>query len=63
MSATTLIVSAVVLGIATFAIRAAGPFLHTRAAVGERWLTLMSLGATVLLVALLATSAVADGSQ
>ncbi|HEY9562470.1 MAG TPA: AzlD domain-containing protein [Nocardioides sp.] len=63
MSTTTLIVSAFVLGAATFAIRAAGPFLHTRISIGTRWLELMSLAATVLLVALAATSALADGNE
>lgn len=60
---TTLLVSACVLGVATYAFRAAGPVLHTRFAIGERTRDLMSTGAIVLLVALCATSTLFDGRE
>jgi branched-subunit amino acid transport protein len=63
VSAATLIIGACVLGLGTFAIRAAGPFLHARMEIDQRLLRLMSLAATVLLVALLATSALFDGKE
>ncbi|WP_067439767.1 AzlD domain-containing protein [Nocardioides jensenii] len=63
ISAPVLIVSAVLLGVGTFAFRAAGPMLHTRVVVSTSMQALMSMSATVLLVALAATSAVFDGSS
>lgn len=63
ISATTLVVSAVLLGAGTFAFRAAGPLLHRHLTLGPRVQVLMSTAATVLLVALCATSAFFDGQQ
>ncbi|MDT0203028.1 AzlD domain-containing protein [Nocardioides sp. AE5] len=63
MSTTSLVVGALLLGAATFAIRATGPLLHSRLQVPARLMALMSLAATVLLVALLATSALFDGQE
>ena len=60
---TTLIVSACLLGLATYAFRAAGPVLHTRFAIGETTREFMSTGATVLLVALCVTTTVFDGRE
>lgn len=58
-----LVVSGIVLGLGTFAYRAAGPFLlHTRFTPGPRAQALMTTAATVLLFALAVTAAVADGS-
>ncbi len=63
ISATALIACAVVLGAITFGFRAAGPLLHARVDLGARTQDLMSTGATVLLIALCATAAFADGKE
>ena len=63
ISTSTLLVSAGLLGAGTFAFRAAGPLLHTRFTLGPRIQSLMSSAATVLLVALCATSALFDGQD
>lgn len=63
ISTTALIASACVLGVATYAFRAVGPVLHTRFAIGETTREFMSTGATVLLVALCATSTFFDGVE
>jgi len=55
--------SAVVLGVGTFAFRFAGPALRSRFAIPSRVVALMSTAAVVLLVALVATSTVADGQE
>jgi branched-subunit amino acid transport protein len=61
ISATTVLVSALVLGAGTFAYRFAGPALHARFAIPATVLALMSTSAVVLLVALVVTSTVTDG--
>ncbi len=63
ISATALIACAFILGAITFGFRAAGPVLHARTELSARTKDLMSTGATVLLVALCATAAVADGKE
>lgn len=63
VSAPVLIGSAVLLGLGTFAFRAAGPLLHARVRISPGIQSVMSMSATVLLVALAATSAVFDGSD
>lgn len=60
---TELVIAACLLGAGTFAFRAAGPVLGTRTTLGPRVREVMTVGATVLLVALVATSAFADGDQ
>ncbi|QIX28365.1 AzlD domain-containing protein [Nocardioides sp. JQ2195] len=62
ISTPVLIGSAVLLGLGTFAFRAAGPLLHARVQVSPPVQALMSMSATVLLVALAVTAAVFDGS-
>lgn len=56
-------VALLVLAGGTFAIRAAGPLLRDRVELSERFTELLSTGATVLLVALMATAAVLDGHR
>ncbi|KQY57573.1 MULTISPECIES: AzlD domain-containing protein [unclassified Nocardioides] len=63
ISAPVLIASAVLLGLGTFAFRAVGPLLHARIRVSPSVQSLMSMSATVLLVALAATAAIFDGSS
>lgn len=63
ISAPVLIGSAVLLGLGTFAFRAAGPLLHARVRVSPSVQSVMSMSATVLLVALAVTAAVFDGSS
>jgi len=58
---TAILVSGAVLGAGTYAYRAAGPLLRARITPSLRLQALMATAATVLLVALAATSAVADG--
>ena len=60
---TAILVSGVVLGAGTFAYRAAGPLLRSQFTPSLRIQALMGIAATVLLVALAATSAVADGRE
>ena len=60
---TAILVSGVVLGAGTFAYRAAGPLLRSQFTPSMRFQALMGMAATVLLVALAATSAVADGRE
>jgi branched-subunit amino acid transport protein len=45
----------------TYAFRAAGPALHARIQLGDRVRRLLSVAASVLLVALVASSALTDG--
>jgi branched-subunit amino acid transport protein len=52
-----------VLGAGTFAYRVAGPLLRTQFTLSLKLQELMGIAATVLLVALAVTSAVADGSE
>lgn len=63
ISAWSLIVGGVILGLGTFAFRAAGPFLQSRVRISVALQQLMSTAATVLLVALCVTSAFADGDE
>ena len=63
ISTPALLISAALLGIGTFAFRAAGPVLHAHITLGPRVQTLMSSAATVLLVSLCATSAIFDGRE
>lgn len=63
ISAPVLIVSATLLGLGTYAFRAAGPLLHARVTVSPTMQSVMSISATVLLVALGATAAVFDGAS
>lgn len=63
ISPLTLVIAAVVLGACTYAFRVAGPLLHGRMAPSAAVQEWMTSAATVLLVALCATSAFADGSE
>lgn len=63
ISSTAIWASAIVLGAGTFAFRFAGPALRSRFAIPTRVVDLMSTAAVVLLVALVATSTVADGQN
>jgi branched chain amino acid efflux pump len=47
----------------TYLFRVAGPLLHDRVEISERVQRLLSTGATVLLVALLATAALTEAKQ
>jgi branched chain amino acid efflux pump len=57
------IVAVLVLGVGTYAFRAAGPLLRERVRLSERATELMSIAALVLLVSLIATAAVLDGKR
>ncbi|CAL9456928.1 hypothetical protein SUDANB6_02559 [Streptomyces sp. enrichment culture] len=59
MSATVVVILALAAG--TYAFRLAGPVLHGRVALPARVQELLSAGAVVLLVALLATGALTEG--
>ncbi|MEV5432878.1 AzlD domain-containing protein [Streptomyces sp. NPDC052701] len=59
MSATVAVI--LVLAAGTYAFRLAGPLLHGRVRLPERARELLSAGAVVLLVALLATGALTEG--
>ncbi|MGH3096272.1 MAG: AzlD domain-containing protein [Streptosporangiales bacterium] len=62
MSHTVLVVAAVLaLAVGTFALRYAGPSLRSRVEVSPGVERLLSRGATVLLVALVATTALIEG--
>lgn len=63
ISTTAILVGGAVLGLGTYAFRAAGPLLHARVRVSVPIQQLMSTAATVLLVALCVTSAFADGQE
>jgi branched-subunit amino acid transport protein len=63
ISSTVLVVSAVVLGVGTFAFRFAGPVLRTRMEISPRLERLMAVSAIVLLTALVATAALLDGPE
>ena len=60
---TAILVSGAVLGAGTLAYRATGPLLHSQFTPSLRIQRLMGIAATVLLVALAVTSAVADGRE
>ncbi|MBD8871099.1 AzlD domain-containing protein [Nocardioides donggukensis] len=60
---TAILVSGAVLGLGTFGYRVAGPLLRTRFTPSPWTQELMTTGATVLLFALVVTSAVADGRE
>jgi branched-subunit amino acid transport protein len=55
------LVAILVLAVGTYAFRATGPILHDRLQLTDRVKRLLSVSATVLLVALVATSALAAG--
>ncbi|MEV0170957.1 AzlD domain-containing protein [Streptomyces sp. NPDC050803] len=59
MSATLVVILALAVG--TYAFRLAGPALHGRVELPDRVQELLSAGAVVLLVALLATGALTEG--
>ncbi|MFV0134336.1 AzlD domain-containing protein [Streptomyces sp. HMX87] len=59
MSATVAVILALAVG--TYAFRLVGPALHGRVTVPDRAQQLLSAGAVLLLVALLATGALAEG--
>lgn len=61
MSTTTLVLAAAVLGVGTFAFRFAGPLLRARVELSPRVEQLATMGAVVLLAALVATTALLDG--
>ena len=63
MTATSLIVATVVLGLGTFAFRFAGPILRARVEISPQVERLMAMAAIVLLAALVATSAFLDGQE
>ena len=63
ISGGAIVASAAVLGVGTFAYRAAGPLLHSRFTMKPRTVALMSTAAIVLLVALMVTSTFADGKD
>lgn len=51
----------VVLAAGTYAIRLAGPLLRQRVELSDRWRHRLAAGATTLLLALVATTTLADG--
>lgn len=61
MTTTTLVLAAAVLGIGTFAFRFAGPLLRARVELSPRVEQLATMGAVVLLAALVATTALLEG--
>lgn len=61
MSAAALIVSAVVVGAGTFALRLAGPVLRSRVSLSAHADRVLATAVVVLLAALFATSALYDG--
>ncbi|MDN5892493.1 MAG: AzlD domain-containing protein [Nocardioides sp.] len=63
ISTTAIVAGGLVLGSGTFAYRAAGPVLQSRVRVSLPVQQLMSTAATVLLLALCVTSALADGQE
>ena len=63
MTATSLIVATVVLGLGTFAFRFAGPILRARLDISPELERMMAMAAIVLLAALVGTSAFLDGQE
>lgn len=63
MTATSLIVATVVLGLGTFAFRFAGPILRARVEISPQLERVMAVAAIVLLAALVGTSAFLDGQE
>lgn len=63
MTAASLILATVVLGLGTFAFRFAGPVLRARVELSAQLETLMAVAAIVLLAALVAITAVRDGQE
>lgn len=63
ISGAAIVASAAVLGVGTFAYRAAGPMLNARFTMKPRMVELMSTAAIVLLVALMVTSTFVDGDE
>lgn len=62
-TSTALVISAVVLGVGTFAFRFAGPMLRSRIELSPRVEKLMGTSAVVLLAALVATAALLEGQD
>lgn len=63
ISATTLVVATIVLGVGTFAFRFAGPVLRNRHELSPRVQHLVAVAAVVLLAALVVTAAFLDGQE
>ncbi len=63
ITAPTLVIATLVLGIGTFAYRMVGPLLRTKVTLSPRMENLMAVSAVVLLAALVATSALIDGHE
>lgn len=63
MTATSLVVATVVLGLGTFAFRFAGPILRARVDISPQFQRVMAMAAIVLLAALVATSSFLDGQE
>lgn len=62
-TATTLVVSTLVLAAGTFAFRVAGPLLRTRITLSPRVERLATMSAVVLLAAVVATATLVDGGE
>jgi branched-subunit amino acid transport protein len=63
MTAASLVVATVVLGVGTFAFRLAGPILRSRVDVSPQLERLMAMAAIVLLAALVGIAAFLDGQE
>jgi branched-subunit amino acid transport protein len=63
MTAASLIVATVVLGVGTFAFRFAGPILRSRVDISPQLERLMAMAAIVLLAALVGIAAFLDGQE
>lgn len=63
MTAASLVVATVVLGVGTFAFRLAGPILRSRVDISPQFERLMAMAAIVLLAALVGIAAFLDGQE
>jgi branched-subunit amino acid transport protein len=63
MTAASLVVATVVLGVGTFAFRFAGPILRSRVDISPQLERLMAMAAIVLLAALVGIAAFLDGQE
>jgi branched-subunit amino acid transport protein len=63
MTAASLVVATVVLGVGTFAFRLAGPILRSRVDISPQLERLMAMAAIVLLAALVGIAAFLDGQE
>jgi branched-subunit amino acid transport protein len=63
MTAASLVVATVVLGVGTFAFRFAGPILRSRVEISPQLERLMAMAAIVLLAALVGIAAFLDGQE